>query len=363
MTEKKITFDGNTDLGKVRTNNEDTFISRNIWDDNHVLIVVIDGVGGYDGGEVAAQIAEQTIVEYLERYPNGERIDLLKQAVTEANNRIVEEREKQPKFANMSCVLTACLIEVDKMQINMVHVGDTRLYQYYNNELQKLSHDHSLIGYREEIGDLTEDEAMNHSQRNVIGRDVGSQQHLVDDKEFLEAVIFPLLPDSTLLLCSDGLSDMLKSVEIASVLKRNIPLNEKTRVLIDFANQKGGKDNVTVVLLECIGGELKHFNTNQKNKNKGSALSVTSAKGYTKKSCFSLKNILLALLAFFLGAMCGWWGHSQYPCDESKSDTNVIPMDLPNNVPQDTLEVEPNNSYRIYIIGKELKVDTVEINQ
>ena len=363
MTEKKITFDGNTDLGKVRTNNEDTFIIQNIWDDNHVLAVVIDGVGGYDGGEIAAQIAQQTIIEYLERYTNGERIDLLKQAVTEANNRVVEEREKQPKFANMGCVLTACLVEVDKMQINMVHVGDTRLYQYYNNELQKLSHDHSLIGYREEIGDLTEDEAMNHSQRNVIGRDVGSQQHLVDDKEFLEAVIFPLLPDSTLLLCSDGLSDMLKSVEIASVLKRNIPLNEKTRVLIDFANQKGGKDNVTVVLLEYNGAELKHLNTNQDRKAQRNDLLIAPEKKSTKKSCLSLKNILLALLVFLLGAICGWWGHSQHPCVESQSDTNVIPMDLPNNVPQDTLEVEPNNPFRIYIIGKELKVDTVEINQ
>lgn len=146
----KITFKGNTDTGKVRSNNEDSYIVENIWDNNHILGVVIDGVGGYDGGEIASGIARKTIIEYLEKYPDGERIDLLKQAVVEANNKIVEERDIQKQFANMSCVLTACLIETERKQLNMVHVGDTRLYQYHNSTLKKLSHDHSLVGYREE---------------------------------------------------------------------------------------------------------------------------------------------------------------------------------------------------------------------
>jgi len=251
----KITYTGKTDPGRVRDNNEDAFIVQNVWDENHILGVAIDGVGGYDGGERAAEITQEAIVAYLEKYSNGERIDLLKQAVVDANNQIVAECDTNRRFSNMGCVLTACLVESEKKRINMVHVGDTRLYQFRNNELIKLSHDHSLVGYREEIGNLTEEQAMNHPQRNLINRMMGERKHQADDSDFLETDIFPLLPNVILLLCSDGLSDMLTSAEIKSVLRQDIPLEEKARKLIDFANDKGGKDNITVVLIECPGNE------------------------------------------------------------------------------------------------------------
>jgi len=250
-----ILFSGKTDTGRKRKNNEDAYIAQHIWDNNHVLCVVIDGVGGYEGGEVAAGIAQKTIVKYLEKYPNGERLDLLKQAVVEANNEIVKQGNIQRQFAGMCCVLTACLLQIEKKIINMVHVGDTRLYQYYAGKLIKLSHDHSLVGYREEIGNLTEDEAMKHPQRNLIERSIGDTFHQIDDENFLEAAAFSLLPDSTLLLCSDGLCDMLKSSEMASVLQKNLSLDEKVQGLIAFANDKGGKDNITVVLAEVISDE------------------------------------------------------------------------------------------------------------
>ena len=105
-----LTFFGNTDMGKVRKNNEDAFIAQNIWDDNHILAVVIDGVGGYEGGEIAAGLAQELIVKYLETYSNGERLDLLKQAVISANNEIFTARKQQQQYANMSCVLSAVII-------------------------------------------------------------------------------------------------------------------------------------------------------------------------------------------------------------------------------------------------------------
>ncbi|GHV23550.1 protein-serine/threonine phosphatase [Clostridia bacterium] len=249
MTNSNISFTGNTDQGKQRTNNEDAYIAQYVWDEKHLLVVAIDGVGGYEGGEVAAGIAQKTMVEYLEKYPNGERLDLLKQAVVFANNSIFKERQKLEKYAQMSCVLTAVVVEVEKKQINMVHVGDTRLYQYHKDELQKLSHDHSLVGYREEIGDLTEEEAMHHPQRNVISRDVGSEHHEIGDRDFLEAAVFPLLPDTTLLLCSDGLCDMITSAQITEVLQQKNSLEDKAEKLIEKANEAGGKDNITVVLV------------------------------------------------------------------------------------------------------------------
>ncbi len=245
-----ISFSGNTNLGMIRTNNEDAFVVQNIWDEHHVLAVAIDGVGGYEGGEVAAAIAQKCIVEYLEKYSNGERHELLKQAVIYANNTIHEERKLQPQFDRMSCVLTAILVEEEARRINMAHVGDTRLYEYNEGFIHKLSHDHSLVGYREEIGDLTEEEAMAHPQRNIISRDLGSA-HWEEDTKEVEVDTFPLQPSSILLLCSDGLCDMITSVQMKEILAENISLEEKVQALIDSANVAGGKDNVTVVLVQA----------------------------------------------------------------------------------------------------------------
>lgn len=245
-----MTFYGNTDMGQLRTNNEDAFIAQNIWDKKHILAVVIDGVGGYDGGEVASGLAKKYIVEYLENYSNGERLELLKQAVISANNAIFAERRNQRQYSSMSCVLTAILIEVAEKRINMAHVGDTRLYQFADGRLVKLSHDHSLVGYREEIGELTEEEAMRHPQRNIIGRDIGSRYLENGSTDYVETATFPLLPHTALLLCSDGLCDMLTSIQMTEILRQSLPVEKKVNALIAAANNAGGKDNVTVVLVE-----------------------------------------------------------------------------------------------------------------
>lgn len=252
---EKIACYGLSDMGRQRTNNEDAFVAEHL-DDNTVLAVAIDGVGGYEGGEIAAEIAKEEIPKYLREFQNGERIELLKQAVTNANNAIFERRQIDTSRSNMSCVLTSALIDKGRKVVDMVHVGDTRLYQYHYGILRKLSHDHSLVGYREEIGDLTEEQAMNHPQRNVISRDVGSDKHNVSDSDFLDAEEFPLLPNSTFLLCSDGLTDLITSKQIVAILEQPISLEEKTQALIDAANNAGGKDNITVVLVEYQAEEV-----------------------------------------------------------------------------------------------------------
>ncbi len=247
-----VSFFGKSDLGKNQSNNEDAFIAQSIWDDQVVLAAAIDGVGGYEGGEIAASIAEQTIVEYLNNFPNGERADLIKQAVVEANNAINIKRVEDGKHPNMSCVMTAVLVDIKNGFLHMAHIGDTRLYQYTDGKITKLSHDHSLVGYREEIGELTEEEAMNHPQRNVIGRDAGSQ-YLDINTDLVETASFPLQSDSTYILCSDGLSDMLTSSMMVEILNSNSNTEEKVNALIDKANEEGGKDNITVVLIDYTG--------------------------------------------------------------------------------------------------------------
>lgn len=253
-TANNISFYAVSDLGQKRTNNEDAYIAQYIWDNENVLAVAIDGVGGYEGGEVAAAIAKQTIVEYLENFPNGERANLLKQAVVEANNNIFKSRAES-EYKSMSCVLTATLVESKKGLIHMAHIGDTRLYQYLHGKIIKLSHDHSLVGYREEVGELTEEEAMHHPQRNIIGRDMGSK-YMEMNTDQVEMATFQLRASSILLLCSDGLSDMITSSMMSDILSTSMTLEEKAKGLVNKANSEGGKDNITVVLVEYTGEDF-----------------------------------------------------------------------------------------------------------
>lgn len=309
-----VTFKGATDMGKIRTNNEDAYIAQYIWDKEHILAVAIDGVGGYDGGEVAAELARKSIIEYLENYPNGERLELLKQAVISANNTIYAERKNQPQFSNMSCVLTAALIEIKERRINMAHIGDTRLYQFANGILTKLSHDHSLVGYREEIGELTEIEAMKHPQRNIIGRDVGSRLLENGANDYVETASFPLLSKSMLLLCSDGLCDMITSGHMSSVLMSDNNVEDKASALVEAANEAGGKDNVTVVLVDVDlddGQPLMEF-TEEKivGQEETTDQNVPSDLPDKKKWFIGVWSVILFLFGYFAG---GFTSHKVLP--------------------------------------------------
>lgn len=245
-----ITYYGATDTGKVRDLNEDTFISQYLWDDRHVLCVAIDGLGGYEGGEVAAALARDTIVDYLMSHRDGDCLDLLKQAVTEANNRIVEHQQTTAGCSRMGCVLTAGLFEVDEMRLNVAHVGDSRMYRWRSGKLDKITHDHSLVGFREDSGELTEEQAMNHPQRNIVERILGDKIHMLDDKNFIEASIEQVYSGDLFIFCSDGLSDMITSAEISGTVARHRKkgLTTIAKELIKAALEHGGKDNITVVI-------------------------------------------------------------------------------------------------------------------
>ena len=245
---KEMKFYGETNMGMRRTNNEDAFVAQKIWNDRFILCIAIDGVGGYEGGEVAAQIAQDYIPKHLASVTNDNPLEALKEAVVEANNRICAERQRDSSRPNMACVLSAGIIELDNNVIDIVHVGDSRIYRYENGNLEKITHDHSLVGYREEIGELTEEEAMNHPQRNIIDRLLGDAPHSTTDRNFFEAAKYPLDENTQLLFCSDGLTDLVTSAEIREILDQRISIQEKTKLLIDKANAKGGKDNITVVL-------------------------------------------------------------------------------------------------------------------
>ena len=306
----KIIKVGKTDMGRQRTNNEDAFVCEQL-DDASVLAIAIDGVGGYEGGEVAAAIAQIEIPKYMHDFRNGEQLELLKQAVVNANNIIFERRQKDEKRANMSCVLTAAIINKDQKQISMVHVGDTRLYQYHKGVLQKLSHDHSLVGYREEVGDLTETEAMHHPQRNVISRDVGSEKHEVEDRDFIESATYPLLPNSILLFCSDGLTDLVTSQQITTILRKQLPIEQKAQELIDAANTAGGKDNITVVLVEYQAEEPTEPNLKSDVRIEQGIDNNLPTPQPTKNKNPILKYVIIAVI-FIIGIVVAIYGVRRY---------------------------------------------------
>lgn len=319
---ENIKFCGLTDTGKRRTNNEDAFVAERL-DDGTVLAIVIDGVGGYEGGEVAAEIAQKEIPSYMKEFNRGERLELLKQAVVCANNAIFDRRQLDTARPNMSCVLTSALIDTDRKVIDMVHVGDTRMYQYHNGELLKLSHDHSYVGYCEEIGELTEEQAMHHPRRNEISRSVGEGRHGVSDQSFLEAVEHPLLPDSILLLCSDGLTDLVTSAQIVSILEQNVSLEENTKQLINAANEAGGKDNITVVLVEYHATEE---DPKEQEGPEGQNHTGTETVQRGRKD-FLLAIIAFAIVALSLPCFALWKHFHGQNIQEGNSDSDkIVPM-------------------------------------
>jgi serine/threonine protein phosphatase PrpC len=246
---KTMLLSGNTHPGMRRTENEDTYTCRQLWSPDKALLVVVDGVGGYAGGKRAAAIARESIDQYMQT-PKGDTLTMLREAVIFANNSIAEERAQNPKYGEMCCVLTAAVADATAGAVYFVHVGDTRMYRYRKGVLQKLTKDHSFVGLREDAGEITEREAMNHPQRNQILREVGSAIHRIDDEDFMQYGQEELLPGDGLLLCSDGLTDMVTAKQVAEILATSAALNTKVNNIIALANDAGGHDNITVVLLK-----------------------------------------------------------------------------------------------------------------
>ena len=300
----KASFFGATDVGKVRDLNEDAYISQYIWDERHLLLAAIDGLGGYEGGEVAAGLAQKTIIGYLEG-SRGDSLGLLKEAIAEANNEIVRQKASNHSVSQMGCVATVCIIELDASRIIIAHVGDTRLYQFYKNQLQKLTHDHSPVGEMEDGGKLSEQEAMNHPRRNIVERYLGEYEKDANTPNFIEAGIFPLSSGMQFLLCSDGLSDLLTFKEISSVLARSLHVKNKVRTFIKMANSKGGKDNVTAVIVSITGSsEQKKEGAPKRGKQKKGVLTSKEEVPEYKPFAFWM---LIVIISFFLGIGVGYY--------------------------------------------------------
>jgi len=244
LSRTKLRCAGGTHPGLVRSNNEDRFYC----DPGRGILLVVDGIGGHAAGEKAADIAVNMVRSRLER-ETGTASERIREAITVANNEIFRLARTNPDWHGMACVLTVAVVEDGSAVIG--HVGDSRLYKIRGGRIQKITHDHSPVGEREDSNDLSEADAMRHPRRNEVYRDVGTEEHTPDDPEFIELIRAPFEDDSALLLCSDGLSDQVTSNEILQKVARNAG-NPDAAIdeLVDAANSAGGKDNVSIVIAE-----------------------------------------------------------------------------------------------------------------
>jgi serine/threonine protein phosphatase PrpC len=233
-----------THPGRVRLNNEDL----PVLDAARGVFGVIDGIGGQAGGEVAAATARDVILQRLAR-PVGTPAERVREAIAIANNEIYRRAAASPELGGMGCVITLAIVAEGRLTIG--HVGDTRLYKIRPESIDKLTRDHSPVGELEDAGALPEPDAMRHPRRHEVFRDVGTIYRDKDEQQFVDVIEEPIEADAAILLCSDGLSDMLPAATIAHIVRQYAGSPERVvEALVAAANDAGGRDNITVVYAE-----------------------------------------------------------------------------------------------------------------
>jgi PPM family protein phosphatase len=247
----EIVSGGVTDVGRVRTNNEDSF--RILEPLN--LFILSDGMGGEAHGEVASALAVETIADYCAQPKEDSGVTLagvapdnwsadtkrLQNAVSQANFKIYDSAQKNPEQRGMGATLTAAWVNGSKLSV--AHVGDSRAYLLRNGALQQLTSDHSLVAEQVRRGILTPQQAEESEMQSVLLRALGAHPEVQVDVDETE-----LFPHDVLLLCSDGLTRMVTEPEIAGTLQAETNPVSAAQKLVDLANDRGGLDNVTVIV-------------------------------------------------------------------------------------------------------------------
>lgn len=228
----KVTAAVATDVGLVRDGNEDSYLT------DEPLFAVADGMGGHRGGEVASQLAVQTL-EKLFKKGIGELPD----QVQEANRVVFERSVVDEKVAGMGTTLTAALVEGDR--IRLAHVGDSRAYLLREGDLRLLTEDHTLVHRMVTEGEISKEEAETHPQRSVLTRALGVETVVDVDDDTVQ-----VRPGDRLLLCTDGLTSMVSEQSVEEVLRAVPDPQEAAQRLVQLANEGGGTDNTTVVVLD-----------------------------------------------------------------------------------------------------------------
>ena len=244
-----IISSGYTDKGLVRGINEDNWYTNEPSPTSKAFYAIVaDGMGGHNAGDVASDLATTTISEYINsRYSDELSYDDLKtlliKAVEESNALILSESKKSREKIGMGTTLVVCFVINNRAIV--AHVGDSRVYIIRKNNIRKITKDHSLVAELVNEGKITEKEALNHPQKNVITRAIGT-----DPTVDIDISEFNLKDGDIILLCTDGLSNMLSDSQIKNIVLKSENVIISPKNLVDCANEKGGSDNITAVTLK-----------------------------------------------------------------------------------------------------------------
>ena len=237
-----------SDQGKKRRNNQDyanVFTNQS----NKVLALLADGMGGHQAGDIASQLTVNEIGkswEMTDITSSEAAVKWLIQKIQNENQRVYEHGQQDIALSGMGTTLEAVSILENKL--TLAHVGDSRIYVLREGRLLPLTEDHSLVNELVRSGEITPEMAAVHPRKNIITRSVGMPGTIEVD-----VAIHNIRPNDRILMCSDGLTNMLSETEITTIISQNTSLQLASQSLIDAANQRGGTDNITVILID-LGG-------------------------------------------------------------------------------------------------------------
>ena len=235
-----VAIGARTDTRRIREINEDSYLVH------EPLFVVADGMGGHNAGDVTSQTAVKAIEE-RSASASAEDAQSLVEIVRGANSEIWAKATSDPALSGMGTTCTLLLL--DDHRAHIAHVGDSRAYRFHDGTLERITTDHSLVGRMVEEGRLTADEAEHHPQRNIVTRALG-----VDSDVEVDLLTVDLTEGDRVLLCSDGLSAMTDRARIEEILRSEPDAQAAADKLVEVANDSGGEDNITVILVDIDGG-------------------------------------------------------------------------------------------------------------
>ena len=238
-----------TDIGKRRKLNQD-YVYTSEMPVGHLanLFLVADGMGGHNAGDYASRYTIETIVDEISKSNDESPVFVLEKAIKRANSLIRQKSEEETELNGMGTTVVAATIEGNKLCV--ANVGDSRLYIINNREIRQSTRDHSLVEEMVRMGGLKREMARNHPEQNIITRAIGALDDV--DVDFFEV---RLNKGDTILMCSDGLSNMIEDEEIRMIMQGQRDIVEKAESLVKAANNNGGKDNIAVVLVEPFADE------------------------------------------------------------------------------------------------------------
>jgi serine/threonine protein phosphatase PrpC len=238
-----------TDIGRIRTVNEDRYSVLNDLG-GYMLAVIADGMGGHQAGDTASYLAVDTIVSQLKVLHEDMTFEeckvLMKRAILLANERVFELSSERAHYRGMGTTIVVALASPDYVVIG--HIGDSRAYMIRKSQIKQLTVDHSLVSELVKSGQITAEEASNHPRRNVLTRALGTESAIE-----VEMNDFEWTKNDMLLLCTDGLSNLLDDPTILKLIEEDDGLQNKVDRLVDAALAAGGDDNITAVLLANSG--------------------------------------------------------------------------------------------------------------